>query len=540
MEPKKPSQDREAIARLELLHLQRQCRLMQYDMKVCPRNKIRDIAKQQKILKDLESEKEKILVSQIAYDQKQEKDDQKRVAREVLQLLLERKQKEEEISVEKANFNDLKTQIEVDMEKVDNKIRTRGGARLIEDVMRIEEKSDENQENRLHHEACKYNDRMMRNASYGRQVEDLIKERERFQQHLDVLSKNHVTGEKTITDLLEQSRYAFDQRREADSKLNALKSKEKQKLLLICSDAKHLERNIVHVTKLNAFLAQKSQRRIVASIEEEESAELDGTVCEMTDFLEKYGLIVKQIQEQFGEDDMDRTVIKFMELETDYSNMRKFINDLNAKLEQMRGEICKLQQAITEQKRLNEEEKDKQLKIIENLESEAEIQRRVASQAHGELNSAKEFVDTLLGQISSLFFLVDCNADEILSKLGKNQEVRPDNIMMYLRSLERRFKDLKIVYDQRLPRINSLSSLLTEQDVPACKTELPEGPCPLCAELKYFSEVDEAFVVPLTIDEMRKKLHEELKKGFHKDLLHSVANCHLAKSRRMMQKRKGL
>lgn len=539
---RKPSQQKQdEAAQSELTHLERQFRAMRKDREACPEDVRAVLSKQKKVIKILEEEKNQLLNEISSSNTKPFVKAQEKINDDVMTLLTEHDELEQEIEKKSNDLKDLQRQINLVKEKVQ---RIKKEKRLFSsntDEISKEERVDENLETRLHVEASKFSEKMIENVDLRREVEDLLHERSRFEKHFKSLSTELATGKKIIFDLIEQGTIAYDQRKEAEVRLNALKTKAKHELLNNCSEVQKIQRRVEHGVKLNQFIGKKSQKRISENTIKEKVAKQEEATKEMEEYLDKYSTIVNDIKEQFDESDFDQLVMQFMKLEEDNYNIYSFINELNKKLDAMRDEVCKLHAQIAQQRELSRINDTEWANILENLENEVDIKTQIVKGSRENLQKSKENVSTLLSGIQEVFNTVSCDPGPIRQMLGKNSSVTPDNVFLYLKSLESKLLEMSTVasYQQQrtTPRKSRSARSVMSFAKKAPKTVLPSQPCPLCAEVRDISEVDESVAVPLDTALAREQLREDMKTGLRGDLVHSVSECRLPKSRRIMQKR---
>lgn len=109
------------------------------------------------------------------------------------------------------------------------------------------------------------------NAKMRDEINHLLKERAHFNKSFQQLVSRLNSGKKVIMDLIEQATLAYDQREEAQNKLQALKERGRQDLQQQSQEVRELQRCLDHVVRLQEFLDIKGQRRIMADLEAREA-----------------------------------------------------------------------------------------------------------------------------------------------------------------------------------------------------------------------------------------------------------------------------
>ena len=129
----------------------------------------------------------------------------------------------------------------------------------------------QNLENRLGVVTNKFNMMIASNAKLREEMNHLLKERSHFNKLYQQLLLHLNTGKKVMVDLIEQATLTYDQREEAQSKLQALKDHGKQDLLVQSQEMRQLQRHLDHTVKLQEFLGVKGQTRIMSDLEAKEA-----------------------------------------------------------------------------------------------------------------------------------------------------------------------------------------------------------------------------------------------------------------------------
>lgn len=109
------------------------------------------------------------------------------------------------------------------------------------------------------------------NGKMRDEINHLLKERAYFNKSFQQLVTRLNSGKKVMVDLIEQATLAYDQREEAQNRLQALKQRGKQDLQQQSQEIRELQRRLDHDSKLQEFLGVKGQRRIMADLEVREA-----------------------------------------------------------------------------------------------------------------------------------------------------------------------------------------------------------------------------------------------------------------------------
>lgn len=132
-------------------------------------------------------------------------------------------------------------------------------------------KTLETLENKLDTVTKRFCSILTENKKLREEIDHLLKERAHFNGMWEKLIYKLNQGKKFMLDLIEQATIAYDQREEWCTKLQALRVRAHNDVILHTQDMRELERQIDHDSKLQEFLEIKSQRRVMKDLEEKEA-----------------------------------------------------------------------------------------------------------------------------------------------------------------------------------------------------------------------------------------------------------------------------
>lgn len=245
-----------------------------------------------------------------------------------------------------------------------------------------------------------------------------------------------------MLDLIEQATIAYDQREEWGTKLQALKIRAYNDVILHTQDMRELERLIDHDSKLQMFLEVKSQRRVLKDLEEKEAKKREEARQNMEKTLLLYKETLDKIKQSCDEEDIDRLEAIFIKQEEENFALFNYVNELNHELEGLSESIAKLKVCIDEQRQLNDQRAEKQADTFNNLKAEVERATREADETGNDLKLCENNLATLLKGIEKLFVVVKCDNTPILELLGENANINNYNVLLYLGLLEKRINEI--------------------------------------------------------------------------------------------------
>ncbi|GLH03859.1 hypothetical protein R5R35_009908 [Gryllus longicercus] len=532
------------MAEAELSRLQRQYRIMETERQTYSITSSAVIKKQRDMIEKLEKEKHEILMNlAIATSTGNELRDIKQ-EKAISHDLSVHSHIDAAIKREKGQLNELDVQI-FRLEKEVVKMRLKDVSDLQSKERAIDdERSISNLENRLHVASVKYNDMIKQNTILREEIDHLLKERSHFNELYQKLIKHINKGKKVMMDLIEQASLAYDQREEAQIKLQCLREKGRQDYLQQSHEMRELQRKLDHDTKLQEFLSVKGQKRVMADLEAREAQKKRQQREAAERMISKYKSILYQIREFMGEEDIDRIAAKFVKQEEENFALFNYVNELNNELQVLQDQVEDLRTRIDEQRVLNQEREQQQQQRLETMQEELEKLRHEADNAQEQRLVSSRSLETLLCGIEQVFKKIRCDNSPLLQLLGENTHVMPYNVMLYLNIIERRTHEFlsTIFYLESQRAQQGRTFLLVDQpmaDTPPVPLQLmaPTQPCVLCVEQEEFQEMNESAVSPVTLPEAKQRVADKLTIPDYLSCLHNISQCRLPRSRKIMQKR---
>jgi coiled-coil domain-containing protein 63/114 len=170
-------------------------------------------------------------------------------------------------------------------------------------------------------------------------------ERNRFEDLHKKLERELNTLRKEISEVIENSTQAYDQREEAQAKMVLMRDKEDKDKMQLNSELKEIIRVIDHDKKLKEFMKIKTQERhedeeLISwrRKKEQEAAEKRRKEKEEHS-VEAYESKFKEIEQITGETDLDKLVDRFIQVENKNYALFNFVNELNNQVEFLQDQI---------------------------------------------------------------------------------------------------------------------------------------------------------------------------------------------------------
>lgn len=401
------------------------------------------LKKQKKIIVRLKIEKENILEDiKIATCADQKKQDVK-ISVIVKKLIQKHNNIIEEIQKIKIRLEEIDQQIKK-TEKEVHKLKLKEiTEKEYQERVKSGKKSIELLENKLETMVKRFCTVLTENRQIREEIDHLLKERTRFNAIWEKLISDFNIGKKFMLDLIEQATLAYDQREEWCSKLQSLKIRTHNEVIVHSQEMREMHRELDHGGKLKEFLIIKSQKRVMKDLEQKEIKKKEGEKENMEQQIQVYEEILLKIR-QFCENqnDINKIATRYLKQEEENFALFNYINELNHELELLEDSIKEMQSKITEQKILSEQRAQKQSITMDVLNTELDTATKTADTDENNLKTTIEELTQILTGIQAIFVLIECNFSPVLYLLDQNADINEDNVMIYLGLVEKQISDI--------------------------------------------------------------------------------------------------
>jgi len=190
-----------------------------------------------------------------------------------------------------------------------------------------------------------FNTILTQNARLRDELDSLRVERARFEELHKKLEREHESLRREISDVIENSTSAYDQREEAQTKMILMRDKEEKDKTQLNTELKELIRVIDHDKKLKEFMKIKTQERqedeeLVTWRKKKETEAAEKRRKEREEHsVEAYETKFKEIEEITGEHDLDKLVERFIQVENKNYALFNYVNELNNQVELLQEQI---------------------------------------------------------------------------------------------------------------------------------------------------------------------------------------------------------
>ncbi|CAF0993638.1 unnamed protein product [Adineta steineri] len=403
---------------------------------------------QSKTLSQLISERDELdKVTKLAESLENQKRDEEKTKK--LQELVQTKDEiNDEIKNEKATSADLDAKLREWQKKIRQKQSETGGANASTTFNANVRKQERVLENRLETALQRFNSLLSTNSLLRSEIDNLRNERERYE-NLSQKSEHELRELRAqLVSSIEKSVISYEQRKDANSKAIMLQNKAENDKAAAEAEMRELERQISHDRKLRDFMKLKSQERpededLITYRKRKEAEAAEKRRKEKEEHsIDAYESKFKQIQEISGENDLDKLVDKFIEVEDKNFALFNYVNELNNQIETLQEQIADIKKEIRRFEGQGVELEGQRQKLLQQLEKKQTQADVTADEYQEKTKSTKKILDQCRTGVDSLFKKIGCDRRQIDHLLQSHEGVTEDNILRYLGIIEERTNEL--------------------------------------------------------------------------------------------------
>ncbi|XP_022905106.2 outer dynein arm-docking complex subunit 1 [Onthophagus taurus] len=430
------------MAEAELARLQRQYRIMDGDRKAFEDEATTKLKKQRKVIELLSSDykdlEENLRVATANFHKRKDAT----YSLEIQRLLEKHNRCEEMIKKETRQLKEIEHQINKVKQDVLEGRKTQETEKQVQEKWIIGQKNVATLQNKLDTSVKRFCKILAENKSLRDEIDHLLIERSLFNKSWQSLLTELNNGKKIMMDLIEQGTTAYDQREESGQKLQALKIRAQNDLLLHMSDMRELFRQLDHDANLQDFLSVKGQRRILKDLEMKEFLKKQQIRENQERQLFHYKQTLMKVQELAGENDVNKLAAEYVKQEEENFALFNYVNELNHELESLSDNIRKLSVSIEEQIEFNEVRAQEQQDTIDALSKEYLRIKKELEEEREKLESKENELKEVFGEIENILDVIKCDSTPILDLLGQREGINNHNIHLYLGLVENKIGEL--------------------------------------------------------------------------------------------------
>jgi len=395
------------LVKLQLNYKKSEQQRIQYSIEV--QKKIR---LQNQLITNLEQEKEELLKDlRLAESKTNEIKDESKT--ETLETLLSDKdQKMAEIKAEKDKAKELDEKLKEWEKKMRSTRKEVGGSNIASNFTASSTKQEKVLENRLDQSNKSFNTLLTQNADLREEIDNLRVERFRFDELHKKLEKELGDIRKDIASVISDSSQAYEMREEAQTKMVLMRDKEDKDKQQHYTELKEVIRVINHDKKLKEFMRIKTQERseddeLIAWRKRKDTEAAEKKRKEKEEHsVEAYEAKFKEIEQITGEQDLDKLVERFIQVESRNYALFNFVNELNNQVEMLQEHIDQIRQDMKHFEKEGIETEEGRKMILKELEQKYVNAAKLALEYEERSQSNKKILDQCrVGELHENFSL---------------------------------------------------------------------------------------------------------------------------------------
>ncbi|CAF3580385.1 unnamed protein product [Rotaria socialis] len=438
----------EEFQEIQLNKLQNNYRHAREDQREYTIEKKDQLRMQSKTLQQLGKEREELnKVYRLAESLENQKRDEEKT-KKLRELIQTKDEIQNEIQDQQALTSDLDVQLREWEKKIRQQQTDIGGANASITFIANVRKQERVLENRLDTALKRFSALLASNSLLRSEIDNLRNERERYE-NLSRKSENELRDLRAqLVESIERSVTSYEQRKDANAKAIMLQNKAEADRTISEAEMRELERQISHDRKLRDFMKLKSQERqedeeLLTHRKRKEAEASEKRRKEKEEHsVEAYESKFKKIQDISREQDLDKLVDKFIEVEDKNFALFNYVNELNNQIEILQEQIAEIKKEIHRFEVQGVDLEDQRKKTLDQLEEKSANATRLADEHEEKSRTGKKILEQCRGGIDSIFRKIGCDRRQIESLLQSHEGVTEENMLRYLGIIEERTNEL--------------------------------------------------------------------------------------------------
>lgn len=210
---------------------------------------------------------------------------------------------------------------------------------------------------------------------------------------------------------------------------------------------RQLQRKLNHGSKLQEYLGVKGQRRILLDLEQRDEAKRKYEIESKQNQLNQYRELLRRITVFCGEEDIDRLAIQFKKQEADNFSLFSYVTEMNRQVDGITDKILKLKSEVDGEREITAWRKEHEAQRLLELEAKFDETKEAADKEEEQMLEYQERLETLLNGVKEIFTMIETDDAPIMRLLGDTTEVTLNNVILYLKLIERRTNEImQMVY----------------------------------------------------------------------------------------------
>ncbi|KAM7332031.1 hypothetical protein ACRRTK_008739 [Alexandromys fortis] len=291
-------------------------------------------------------------------------------------------------------------------------------------------------ETRLNLVTVHFDKMLTSNAQLRKKIEDLLFEKAAYDHVYQQLQRRLQTQKKTMNVAIEQSAQAYEQRVEAMARMAAMKDRQQKDISQYNLEIRELERLYAHETKLKSFLLVKLNDRIVKSKKRKKSK---------GESFESYEVAHLRLLKLTENGDLNQLTEDFLAKEEKNFARFTYVTELNNDMETMHKRTQRIQDDIINLRSQQQSSHEGTRSILRQMEEKLRKTTQDADIFENKYKEMSKTLEYLKNSVEKLFKKINCDATEILGKLGETGKVTDINLQRYFAIIEKKTNDLLLL-----------------------------------------------------------------------------------------------
>ncbi|XP_038202313.1 coiled-coil domain-containing protein 63 isoform X2 [Arvicola amphibius] len=307
-------------------------------------------------------------------------------------------------------------------------------------------------ETRLNLVTVHFDKMLTSNAQLRKEIEDLLFEKAAYDHVYQQLQRRLQTQKKTMNVAIEQSAQAYEQRVEAMARMAAMKDRQQKDISQYNLEIRELERLYAHETKLKSFLLVKlndrSEFEEQAKKEEVVKSKKHGKKSKGESF-ESYEVAHLRLLKLTENGDLNQLTEDFLAKEEKNFARFTYVTELNNDMETMHKRTQRIQDDIINLRSQQQSSHEGTRNILKQMEEKLRKTTEDADIFENKYKEMSKTLEYLKNSVEKLFKKINCDATEILGKLGETGKITDINLQRYFAIIEKRTNDLLLLESVR-------------------------------------------------------------------------------------------
>ncbi|XP_008845766.1 coiled-coil domain-containing protein 63 [Nannospalax galili] len=292
-------------------------------------------------------------------------------------------------------------------------------------------------------------DKMLTDNTRLRQdIEDLLFEKATYDHVYQQLQRRLQAQKKTMNMAIKQSAQAYEQRVEAMARMAAVKDRQQKDISQYNLEIRELERLYAHETKLKSFLLVKLSDRTEYEEPIKKGEDVRVRVKRKKskgESFESYEVAHLRLLKLAENGNLEQLTEDFLAKEEKNFARFTYVTELNNDMEAMHKKTQRIQDDIINLRSQQQFSHDNTRSILKQMEEKLKKTTKEADVFENRYKEISKTLEHLKNSVEKLFKKMNCDATEILGKLGETGKITDINLQQYFAIIEKKTNDLLLL-----------------------------------------------------------------------------------------------